>query len=1250
MKHTLIDAQRVATPDAAMLSRWRESMDSVLVGYGAVGAVTLLLCLLEDPLQWLGLLLASLLPLVGLLVGVRRFQPASVAPWLLLWAGQVAFFLGDVVFFGAEMGTLGSRWDAGIDGAYLVGYSLTAIGLGLFINRRLPEQRLAPFVDAVTVGVAGAMIFWLVQVEPLIHASALGLGETMTILGYPIGDVLLLGAVAYLLLAARTTGAASHLLVASLAALLLADVLSASHVSGPQGESWSVILRALSYVLIGAAALVPSMRELTEPAPAATRTRSRRQQVALVAALLVLPATASIQLLLVGHLHAEVVLVATFVLGAMVLLGSQDAARQLAKRERRWETLLAKASDAFAIVAADGTLSYVSPASERIMGAPPQDRIGQSPLGFFSLVHPDDRDGPGARLAGALQADAAEAQERLRVLLPDGSLRWLEVLVRDLRHDEDLRGVVINYRDVTDEVEASLELEHRGHLLTAAEGLAHLGSARWQLDSGQHIWSDGMWALLGLEPGSAPVDETTFFARVHPDDVAGLEPAYARLLEQRRTIAMDFRIVRPDGSHIEVHGIGEVETTADGRPERIVTTFRDVTSERQAERSLRSQAEILANVREAIVVTDLDGRITHWGNGAATLFGFRPGEMLGQPLGAVYGDAAARLLEDLARMDAGPVQSGEMAGRRKDGSEVPLDVRSTVLWSADGEPAGNIHLAIDATEQRAARASLDRLWAAIEQTSESVVITDAEARIEYVNPAFERITGYSREEVTGKNPRILKSGAQPDAFYRSMWGALAAGQTWTADLENRRKDGTIFEEQATISPISDGSGRVTGYVAVKRDVTEERRLEGEAMRAARERSLIMETIGGFDDHELPEATAEAIGRQVCRLSGAVTAGLFILAPDGRASPYGFTVRGVAVTDTAPVPRRRSRYLLGRARRGPWIADWKDRPSHPYNTVFKEAGVVAIAYAPVRHGGEVIGFLHLSCGGAEAHAVLASHLAALVQIADLCGAVLGGRLSELSAAKATRTGISRVISSSAFVPVFQPIVELEGSEIVGYEGLTRFRDDVRPDLRFAEAERAGMGQQLELATLEVALAAARDLPHTAWLDLNVSPGLVLESAALARLLQRADRPIVLEVTEHEEIDDYERFRSAVARLGEDVRIAVDDAGSGYASLRHILELRPGLVKLDRSLIMGIESDEARRALVAGMRRFAGDADIQLIAEGVETQGELDTLRDLGIELAQGFLLGRPQPVEQALPTQELTDRAQAVAVVTSGPPR
>jgi len=118
--------------------------------------------------------------------------------------------------------------------------------------------------------------------------------------------------------------------------------------------------------------------------------------------------------------------------------------------------------------------------------------------------------------------------------------------------------------------------------------------------------------------------------------------------------------------------------------------------------------------------------------------------------------------------------------------------------------------------------------------------------------------------------------------------------------------------------------------------------------------------------------------------------------------------------------------------------------------------------------------------------------------------------------------------------------------------------------------------------------------------------------------------VLEVTEHSEITDYRAFRQALLELGPRVRLAVDDAGAGFASLRHILELRPAFVKLDRQVIMGIDEDEARKAMVAGLRHFALNTGCWLIAEGVETPAELATLKELDVRYVQGYLLGRPLP--------------------------
>jgi len=143
---------------------------------------------------------------------------------------------------------------------------------------------------------------------------------------------------------------------------------------------------------------------------------------------------------------------------------------------------------------------------------------------------------------------------------------------------------------------------------------------------------------------------------------------------------------------------------------------------------------------------------------------------------------------------------------------------------------------------------------------------------------------------------------------------------------------------------------------------------------------------------------------------------------------------------------------------------------------------------------------------------------------------------------------------------------------------------------------------------------------------VSPNLVTGDPRLADLVRLADRPLVLEVTEHVPVDDYAALRTAIESLPASVRVAVDDAGSGVANFGHILELRPAFLKLDIGLVRGIDTDLSRQALMVGLLHFARESASQTIAEGVETESELAALRTLGVPFAQGYLLGRPSAVD------------------------
>lgn len=234
--------------------------------------------------------------------------------------------------------------------------------------------------------------------------------------------------------------------------------------------------------------------------------------------------------------------------------------------------------------------------------------------------------------------------------------------------------------------------------------------------------------------------------------------------------------------------------------------------------------------------------------------------------------------------------------------------------------------------------------------------------------------------------------------------------------------------------------------------------------------------------------------------------------------------------------------------------------------------------------------------------------------------------------AARDRIETLIGERAFGPIFQPVVDLSTGATVGYEALTRFADGARPDEVFAAALECGLGIELETATLAAAIEGARRLPRRTWLSLNVSPSLLADVETLDAVLGLRARPIVLEITEHEPIDAYGPLRDAVLRLGPGIRVAVDDAGAGVANFHHLVELRPDFVKIDSDLVRGVEADVGRQAVVAGILHFAAAAGCQVIAEGIETDAELATVTELGVTLGQGYLLGRPAPVETWLGRQ------------------
>lgn len=262
------------------------------------------------------------------------------------------------------------------------------------------------------------------------------------------------------------------------------------------------------------------------------------------------------------------------------------------------------------------------------------------------------------------------------------------------------------------------------------------------------------------------------------------------------------------------------------------------------------------------------------------------------------------------------------------------------------------------------------------------------------------------------------------------------------------------------------------------------------------------------------------------------------------------------------------------------------------------------------------------------------------------------------AERRRTAVDRallepLLDGSRRTTVLQPIVELASGTTVGYEALSRFTDTyggpLRPDLVFAEAARLDLGVRLEQRALASALALLPRIAEDRYLSVNLSPDALTDPATHDLLATVPAHRLLVEITEHDAVLDYPALTRHLEHLrGRGMRIAIDDAGSGYASLAHITRLDADVIKLDIALVRDIDTDRNRRAVARALIAYAAETGATLVAEGIESTAERDQLLALGAPLGQGYLLGRPRPAEELVPLPRRTALAPRPRPAGSSP--
>ncbi len=727
------------------------------------------------------------------------------------------------------------------------------------------------------------------------------------------------------------------------------------------------------------------------------------------------------------------------------------------------------------------------------------------------------------------------------------------------------------------------------------------------------IWQSGAVVVIGL---------FTF----------GLALAVGFALLADRWIARPVRILAVSADAVAAGDLtARVEAGGFAEAAVLAERFNEMVERRRsAEEGLRASERNLAEAQRIAHIGswewDLATGLAQRSEELHRIFGVEPGaipETNEAFLAFVHPDDRARVQASERAAISGSGQHGlDYRIAWPDGTVRIVHEEGELIRDPSGTPARLVGTVQDITERVAAEEERTRLVSAVEQAADPIWITDPDGTIRYVNSALERLFGYRADELLGRNARILRSDQYDGAFFADLWATIGSGRKWAGSLWNRHKDGTLVEVESVVSPIHDAEGRLTGYIQADRDVTRERELEGALARRARERQTIEAALERIDSGSAPEEIAAVACTQFIGLPNVDSA--FVIALDqghGRVlAVEGRLAAAFAAGRLIPGPR--ARYLLERASGGPWTEEWQARPEDGmYGEQVAATGLHTIAYAPLRGLRGVIGLIGFGTHD-RAPDEMIEQLPALTSLASILGTLLTPGLETRQRDDAARASIKAILDAGAFTPFFQPIVEFHTGAVVGYEALSRFTDGTGPDIVFASAARAGLGVELEVATLEAALGAAAVLPPEAYLSLNASPALI-GSGRLGPLLAGLRRRITLEVTEHAVVEDYAALRGQLSPFGPNVRLAVDDAGAGYASLRHILELAPDFVKLDVGLVRGIDTDPARQALIAGMGYFAVKRKVHLIAEGIETAEELAALRVLAVPYGQGYLLGRPQ---------------------------
>ena len=805
-------------------------------------------------------------------------------------------------------------------------------------------------------------------------------------------------------------------------------------------------------------------------------------------------------------------------------------------------------------------------------------------------------------------------------------------------------------------------LQESSEELIESQSIAGLGTYVLDVISGVWKSSPVLDQIFGIDENYQRT-VTGWESIIYSDDRTMMHDyLLSEVIGNRIKFDKEYRIVRINDYAVRwVHGLGKLDFDMNGQPIKMHGTIQDITERKLAEIALHESEEkyriLFENAGDFAYGTDLKGNFTAFSDTLLKVTGYSRHELINAPISTILtpDNLALALQRTRAKLDAGKtVTRYELEITDKTGKQIPLELVTTLTYK-NGEPIGVQGIGRDITERKQAEESLQITASVFGLSQEAIIITNAENNIVDVNAAFTRITGYSREEVIGKDPALLSSGKQDKKLYEQMWQSLRENGTWRGEIWNRRKSGEIYPEMLSISTLSDSSGNVMRHVAVFSDISNLKNHEAELVRVAHFDALTSIPNRILLADRMKQAISQTSREQnmmaVCYLD-----------LDGFKPINDSLGHQVGDEVLVEIAKRISNTIRGGdtvARLGgdEFVVLLLGLSKGEECVVTLERLLMAIAEPIIIHKKTItvsasigVSIYPLDEGDSDN---LLRHADQAMYVAKQTGKNRF-HIYDVALDKRARDqneflkSIRRALELNQFELHYQPKVNLLTKKMVGAEALIRWRHPERGMLPPAEFLHYIENTDFDILIGEWVTANALAQMHhwrSIGLDIEVSiniSGHHLESEGFVDKLQQqlANYPnlpagkLQIEVLETVAINDINVVQEIIEscrKIG--VGFALDDFGTGYSSLSFLSALHVDTLKIDQTFVRDMLEDKGDLAIVHGIIALAKAFERETVAEGIETDEHSRALLYMGCDIGQGYGIARPMPAGDLVGWQE-----------------